>query len=209
MSLQECLARRKDCSGEGQALKLEQIEEICRASHQAAPEKVLFIILPEGEDYSGGLYKFNRDGLTLINDSEKTKFTMELYPELILKEPINYEDLLRVGITWQYFSLKVDSLGLGVSQRARKPKKFNKIVNNMTNQEYAFLYSVAARERDKPALVEDKNEPIQKSVKEGIVILDTPMCYKEHAIYENNYKGIPLDDAIYNRVEHKAPNNTN
>jgi hypothetical protein len=209
MSLQECLARRKDCSGEGQVLKLEQIEEICNASHQAAPEKVLFIILPEGEGYSGGIYKFNRDGLTLINDSEKTKFTMELYPELILKEPINYEDLIRVGITWQYFSLKVDSLGLGVSQRARKPKKFNKIVNNMTNQDYTFLYSVAARKRDKPALVEDKKEPIQKSVKEGIVMLDTPMCYKEHAIYENNYKGLPLDDAIYNRVERKAPNNTN
>lgn len=208
MSLQECLARRKDCSGGGYILRLTQIKEICKASQQAAPEKSLFITLPEGEDYSGGIYKFDRDSLTLITDSEKTKFAMELYPELILEEPINYEDLIRVGTTWQYFSLKIDSLGLGVSQRARSPKKFNKIVNDATNQEYAFLYSIAARERDRTALVEDKREPLQVSVEEGTVILDTPMCYKERAIYENNYKGIPLDDAIYNRVEQKAPSNT-
>ena len=208
MSLQECLARRKDCSGGGYLLQLSQIKEICEASHQASLNHTLYIILPDGEHYSGGIYKFNRDGLTFLTNKEKTKFTLELYPELVLTDPINFEDLIRVGITWQYFSLKIESMGLGVSQRARAPKKYNKIVNNLTNRKYSFLYSVAARERDRTALVEDKKEPIQKGVEEGIVILDTPSCYKNRGIYEDNYKGISLDDAIYNHVEEKKLNNT-
>ncbi|MFX1448886.1 MAG: hypothetical protein ACFFCG_12290, partial [Promethearchaeota archaeon] len=209
MSLQECLARRKDCSGGGSVLELSQIKEICKAALQAAPQKLLFIILPDGEDYKGGIYKFNRDDLTFLTDKEKTKFTLEIYPELILKEPVNFEDLIRVGITWQYFSLKVDSIGLGVSQRARAPKKYNRIVNNITNQNYTFLYSVAARERDRAALVEDTNEALRREVEEGVVLLDTPVCYEDRAIYENKYKGVPLDDAIYNQVEEKALNCTN
>ncbi|MFX0047120.1 MAG: hypothetical protein ACFE8G_03025 [Candidatus Hermodarchaeota archaeon] len=209
MSLQECLARRKDCSGGGSVLELSQIKEICKAALQAAPQKLLFIILPDGEDYKGGIYKFNRDDLTFLTDKEKTKFTLEIYPELILKELVNFEDLIRVGITWQYFSLKVDSIGLGVSQRARAPKKYNRIVNNITNQNYTFLYSVAARERDRAALVEDTNEALRREVEEGVVLLDTPVCYEDRAIYENKYKGVPLDDAIYNQVEEKALNCTN
>ncbi|MBY9009993.1 MAG: hypothetical protein KGD74_09030, partial [Candidatus Lokiarchaeota archaeon] len=94
-------------------------------------------------------------------------------------------------------------------QRASAPKKYNKLVNNETNQNYAFLYSVAVRERDRAALVEDTAEPLQKKVAEGAILLDTPACYKDRAIYENEYKGIPLDDVIFNRVDEKAPNHTN
>jgi len=209
MSLQECLARRKDCSGEGQVLQLSVIKEICNSTFQAAPSNSLFVVLPDGEDYSGGIYRYNNDGLLRLTDKEKTKFSMELYPELFWKESIEFEDLVRVGITWQYLSLKVDNMGLGVSQRARAPKKFNKLVNNLTNQKYSFLYSVAVRKRDRVALVEDTAEPLQKKVEEGKILLDTPACYKDRAIYGNRYKGIPLDDTIFNRVDKKAPNHTN
>jgi len=209
MSLQECLARRKDCSGEGSALELTVIKEICNSTLQAAPSNSLFVVLPDGDDYTGGTYKYNSDGLVQLSDKEKTKFTMELYPELFWKESIEFDDLIRVGITWQYLSLKVGSIGLGLSQRARAPKKSNKLVNNLTNQNLAFLYSVAVRERDRASLVEDTAEPLQKNVEEGTILLDTPACYKDRAIYENKYKGVPLDDAIFNRIDEKAPNHTN
>ena len=209
MSLQECLARRKDCAGEGRVLGLSVIKEICISTLQAAPSNSLFVVLPDGEDYTGGTYKYNSDGLVRLADKEKTKFSMELYPELFWKESIEFEDLIRVGITWQYLSLKVESIGLGVSQRARAPKKYNKLVNKLTNQNYAFLYSVAVRERDRAALVEDTAEPLQKKVEVGTILLDTPACYKNRAIYENKYKGIPLDDVIFNRVDKKAPTYTN
>jgi len=209
VSLQESLARRKDCSGEGRVLQLSVIKEVCNSTFQAAPSNSLFIILPEGDDYTGGIYKYNSDGLDRLTDKEKTKFTMELYPELVWKESIEFEDLIRVGITWQYLSLKVDSIGLGVSQRARAPKKYNKLVNNLTNQNHTFLYSVAVRERDRAALIKDTAEPLQKKVADGTILLDTPACYKNRAIYENKYNGIPLDDAIFNRVDEKTPNHTN
>jgi len=209
MSLQECLARRKDCAGEGRVLGLSVIKEICISTLQAAPSNSLFVVLPDGEDYTGGTYKYNSDGLVRLADKEKTKFSMELYPELFWKESIEFEDLIRVGITWQYLSLKVESIGLGVSQRARAPKKYNKLINNLTNQNYAFLYSVAVRERDRAALVEDNAEPLQKKVEVGTILLDTPSCYKNRAIYENKFKGIPLDSVIFNRVNKKAPTYTN
>ncbi len=209
LSLQESLARRKDCSGEGRVLQLSVIKEVCNSTFQAAPSNSLFIVLPEGDDYTGGIYKYNSDGLDRLTDKEKTKFTMELYPELVWKESIEFEDLIRVGITLQYLSLKADSIGLGVSQRARAPKKYNKLVNNLTNQNHAFLYSVAVRERDRPALIKDTAEPLQKKVANGTILLDTPACYKNRAIYENKYNGIPLDDAIFNRVDEKTPNHTN
>ncbi len=209
MSLQECLARRKDCSGGGSVLQLSVIKEICNSTFQAAPSNSLFVVLPDGDDYTGGTYKYNSEGLVRLSDREKTKFTMELYPELFWKQSIDFEDLIRVGITWQYLSLKVDSKGLGVSQRARAPKKCNKLVNNVTNQKHAFLYSVAVRERDRAALVEDIAEPLQIKLEKGTILLDTPACYKNRAIYENKYKGVPLDDAIFNRVDEKTPNNTN
>ena len=209
MSLQECLARRKDCSGEGRALQLSAIKELCNSTLQAAPSNSLFVVLPDGPDYTGGVYKYNSDGLVRLSDREKTKFTMELYPELYWKESIEFEDLIRVGITWQYLSLKADSIGLGVSQRARAPKKYNKLINNLTNQNHAFLYSVAVRERDRATLVEDTAEPLQKKEEEGTILLDIPACYKDRAIYENKYRGIPLNDAIFNRVDEKTPNHTN
>jgi len=209
MSLQECLAKRKDCSGQGSVLQLSVIKDICNSTFQAAPSNSLFVVLPEGDDYTEGIYKYNSDGLDRLTDKEKTKFTMELYPELVWRESIEYEDLIRVGITWQYLSLKVESIGLGISQRARAPKKCNKLVNKVTNQNYSFLYSVAVREKDRAALVEDTAEPLQKKVEEGTILLDTPACYKDRALYENKYEGIPLDEAIFNRVDEKAPNHTN
>ena len=185
MSLQRCLTSRKDCSGEGKPLSKTEILDICKSTNQAAPSKALFLVLPDGLDYSGGIYSFKEGELKLISDKEKTKFTMELYPELFWKESIEFEELIRVGITWQYLSLKVDSKGLGVSQRARAPKKYNKLVNNITNQNYAFLYSVAVRERDRAELVEDTAEVLQKEVDVDTILLETPACYKERAIYEN------------------------
>jgi len=208
MSLQGSLASRKDCSGEGRTLSMTEIIDICKSTSQAAPSKSLFVVLPDGEAYSGGIYLYKEEELKLISDKAKTKFTMELYPELFWKESIEFEDLIRVGITWQYLSLKVDSLGLGVSQRARAPKKFNKLINNSTNQNFAFLYSVAVRERDRAELIEDAAEPLQKKVEKGTILLDTPACYKDRAIYENKYMGVPLEDAIFNRVDEKTPNHT-
>ena len=206
MSLQECLASRKDCSGEGRQLPLSMITEICKSTHQSAPLKSLFVVLPDGKDYTGGIYKYNSEGLNLITDAAKTKFTMELYPELISKEPIENEELIRVGLTWQYLSLKVESLGLGVSQRARSPKKFNKLVNTLTNQNHVFLYSVAVRERDRGALVEDQLEPLRKEGEEDTFLLETPLCYRDRAIYKKQYKGVPLDTAIINQNDKKTPN---
>jgi nitroreductase len=188
---------------------MSEIKEICKSISQAKPSKSLFIVLPDGKDYSGGIYKYFNKDLTLITDEQKTSYTMEVYPELISKDSIDIEELIRVGISWQYLSLKVESMGLGVSQRARAPKKYNKLVNKLINQNQAFLYSVAVRERDRGALVEDTLNPLQKEIEEDIVLLDTPACYKDRAIYENKYKGIPLDNAIFDRVEKKIPDFSN
>jgi hypothetical protein len=209
MSLQGCLASRKDCSGEGRTISMNEILDICKSTNQAAPSKSLFVVLPEGQDYSGGVYSYKENELLLIADKEKTQYSMELYPELIWKEQIGLNDLINVGLIWQYLSLKAGSKGLGVSQRARAPKKYNKLINSELNQNYTFLYSVAVRERDRGALLEDSSEPLKKEMENGIVLLETPACYKDRAIYENEYKGIPLDDVIFNQVEKKSPNNTN
>jgi len=209
MSLQKCLASRKDCSGKGRILSMTEILDICKSSNQAAPSKSLFIVLPDGEDYSGGLYSYKENELTLITDKEKTLYSMELYPELVWKELIALSDLIDVGLIWQYLSLKVESMGLGVSQRARAPKKYNRLINNELNQNHIFLYSVAVRERDRGALAEDTSEPLQIDVEGGTVLLETPACYKDRAIYKNQYEGVPLDTAIFNQTEKKAPNHAN
>jgi len=205
MSLQGCLASRKDCAGEGIPLKMADIIDICKSANQAVPSKSLFIVLPDGKDYTGGIYLYNKEDLTLITDKEKTRYSMELYPELNRNESIELEELISVGLIWQYLSLKVESLGLGVSQRAKVPKKIKQIVNKETNQNYAFLYTVAARKRDHITVVEDSSEALQIKLMEGNILLDTPECYKNRAIYENRYQGIPLDDAIFNQTEKKSP----
>ena len=148
MSLQECLPSRKDCSGKWRPLSMLEVKNLCNSTHQAAPLKSLFIVLPDGPDYEGGIYEYNKSGLNLISNEEKTNYVMELYPEMIWKDSIQVEELVRVGITWQYLSLKAESMGLGVSQRARTPKKVNHIVNNITQKEHIFMYSVAVREID-------------------------------------------------------------
>jgi len=209
MSLQGCLASRKDCSGAGRTLSLRKILDICKSANQPALSKSLFVVLPDGEDYSGGIYLYKDNELTLITDKEKTQYSMELYPELNWKEPIKLDELIHVGLIWQYLSLKVESMGLGVSQRARAPKKFNKLINNELNQNHVFLYSVAVRERDRGALVEDISEPLQKEAEEGTVLLDTPACYKNRSIYKNQYEGVPLDTAIFNQTDKKTPNYSN
>ncbi len=206
MSLQEYLASRKDCSGKGRSLPMSMVKDICKSTHQAAPSKSIFVVLPDGPDYKGGVYKYDKEDFTLISDKEKTNYTMELYPELIWKESIELKELIRVGVTWQYLSLKVESIGLGVSQRARAPKKYNSLLNKTTNKNYVFLYSVAVRERDRDNLIEDSSEPLQKELEEGIHLLDTPECYKNRAIYKNKYEGIPLDAAIFNQIEKKISN---
>ncbi|NVM19082.1 MAG: hypothetical protein HWN80_15310 [Candidatus Lokiarchaeota archaeon] len=208
MSLQESLASRKDCSGAGRTLSMMEILDICRSTNQAVPLKSLFVVLPDGGDYSGGIYLYKDNELTLITDKEKTQYSMELYPELIWKESIELDDLIDVGLIWQYLSLKVESMGLGVSQRARAPKKYNKLINNKLNQNYAFLYSVAVRERDRGALVEDISELLQREVEGSTVLLDTPACYKDRKIYKNQYEGVPLDTAIFNQRDKKNPNHT-
>ncbi len=114
MSLQGSLASRKDCSGEGQPLPLKVILDICKATQQAAPSKSLFVVLPDGDDYTGGIYKYNDKEFVLITGRGKTNYSMELYPELIWDEHIELKELIRVGLSWQYLSLKVESLGLGV-----------------------------------------------------------------------------------------------
>ncbi|MFW9901809.1 MAG: hypothetical protein ACFFDY_11060 [Candidatus Thorarchaeota archaeon] len=208
MSLQRCLASRKDCSGKGKFLSMEEILDICKSSNKAAPLKSLFVVLPDGDDYSGGLYSYKEEELIIITDKEKTQYTLELYPELIWKEPIELNDLIDVGLIWQYLSLKAESKGLGVSQRARSPKKINKLINTILNQNHLFLYSVAVRKRDRGVLMEDKLEPLQKEAKKDTVLLETPDCYKDHAIYMNQYDGVSLDTAIFNQVEKKTPDHT-
>ena len=208
MSLQGCLASRKDCSGKGRTLSLTEILDICKSTNQAAPSKFLFVVLPDGEDYSGGIYLYKDNELTLITDKEKTQYSLELYPELIWKESIELSELIHLELIWQYLSLKVGSMGLGVSQRARPPKKMNKLLNRVTSQNYGLLYSVAVRERDRGALVEDTLEPLQKELEEGTYLLETPECYKDRAIYENYYEGVPLDDTIFNKIEKKTPKYT-
>ncbi|KKL45489.1 hypothetical protein LCGC14_2355180, partial [marine sediment metagenome] len=105
-------------------------------------------------------------------------------------------------------SLKVGSLGLGISQRAHPPKKLNKLINKITNQNHVWLYSVAVRSRDRDELVEDSSEPHQIELKEGTYLVDTPDCYKNRGIYEGSYDGVPFDSAIYDRVEKRIPDNT-
>ncbi|MFW9875839.1 MAG: hypothetical protein ACFFG0_22265 [Candidatus Thorarchaeota archaeon] len=208
MSLQGCLARRKDCSGLGRILSMKEVLEICKSTNQAAPLKSLFVILPDGKSYSGGIYLYKNDEFSLVTDKEKTEYSMELYPELIRKESIELDELIKVGLIWQYLSLKVESMGLGVSQRARAPKKIDKLINNETKQEYVFLYSVAVRGRDRSNLIEDTLEPLQKEVESGTVLLDTPECYKDRAIYKNQYQGVPLDTAIFNQKDKKTSDHT-
>jgi hypothetical protein len=206
MSLQACLSSRKDCSGNGKILSLTEILEICRSTNQAAPLKNLYVVLPDGENYSGGIYFYKENKLKLLTDEEKTRFSMELYPELISKDPIKINDLIDVGLIWQYLSLKVESLGLGVSQRARAPKKYKKVIESKLNQDYALLYSVAVRERDRGALVEDNSKPLQKDIENDTIILEIPSCYKDRTVYKKQYKGVALDTAIFNQVEKKVPN---
>ncbi len=208
MSLQVCLASRKDCSGKSRILSLTEILNICKSTNQAAPSKSLFVVLPDSKDYSGGIYLYKANELMLITDKEKTQYSLELYPELIWRETIKLSELIHVGLIWQYLSLKVGSIGLGVSQRARPPKKLNKLLNNVTNKNYVLLYSVAIRERDRGALIEDTLEPLQKDLEKGTYLLETPECYKDRAIYENKYEGVPLDDAIFNKIEKKTPRYT-
>ena len=47
MSLQGCLASRKDCSGAGKTLSMREIIDICKSTNQAASSKSLFVVLPE------------------------------------------------------------------------------------------------------------------------------------------------------------------
>ncbi|MHA2397720.1 MAG: hypothetical protein ACXADU_02370 [Promethearchaeota archaeon] len=206
MSLQECLASRKDCSGKGRPLLLPKILDICNSTLEATPSKSLFIVLPDGTDYPGGIYKYNKEEFVVISDSGKTSNTMELYPEILHKEPLDIKKLIDLGLNWQYLSLKVGSFGLGVSQRARVPKKIQKLVNSSTDQKYTFLYTVAVRERDRDIVVKDVAEPLQIKPDEGVVILDTPTCYQNRVMYEKQYRGIPLDSAIFNKIEEKPFN---
>ncbi|KKM91899.1 hypothetical protein LCGC14_1223870 [marine sediment metagenome] len=209
MSLQGSLASRKDCSGDGRPLLMKEVLDICNSTHQAVPSKSLFIILPDGKDYTGGIYRYDKKELNLITEKTKTEFTMEVYPELHWKETIDIKELIRVGLTWQYLSLKVGSMGLGVSQRARAPKKQNKSLNNAIDQKYTFLYSVAVRERDHNIRVEDSLNPPSKELDEGTILLDTPMCYIDRALYENKYQGVPIDSAIFDTLEKNTPNERN
>ena len=208
MSLQGNLASRKDCSGEGQPLPLKVVLDICKSTQQATPSKSLYVVLPDGDDYTGGIYTYNDKEFVLITDKGKTKYSMELYPELNWDEKIELKELIRVGLSWQYLSLKVESIGLGISQRARTPKKINNLININTNQNQVLLYSVAIRKRDRGGLLEDKLAPLQKELEEGMFLLNTPDCYKNRAIYENHYEGISLDSAIFNQVEKKPPDNS-
>ncbi|MFW9971509.1 MAG: hypothetical protein ACFFDF_15040 [Candidatus Odinarchaeota archaeon] len=208
MSLQGCLASRKDCSGLGTILSKIEVLDICKSASQAVPSKMLFIVLPDGNDYSGGIYEYKDNELTLITDKGKTTYSMELYPELILRESIELEELVDVGLIWQYLSLKMESMGLGVSQRARAPKKFNNIINDKLDKNYIFLYSVAVRERDRGTLLEDKLDPLEIEIENDTILLETPACYKDYAIYKNQYQGVLLNNAIFNQVKKRAPNHT-
>ncbi|MFX1354798.1 MAG: hypothetical protein ACFE8V_09785 [Promethearchaeota archaeon] len=203
MSLQECLASRKDCAGGGLTLELTEVINICKTVQQADPLKTLFVILPDGTNYKGGIYKYEKEDFTLLTEKEKTSHIMELYPGVNWKENIELKDLISIGLIWQYLSLKAGSIGLGVSQRARPPKKVNKIVNSLTNQNYSFIYSVAVQKRDHDYLLEDSSEPFRIELEKGIYVLDTPECYKHRAIYNKNYKGVALEDAIFEKVNKK------
>lgn len=204
LSLQECLATRKDCSGMGRILPYSDILVLCKAAHEGAPSKLLYVILPEGKDYEGGLYTYNEKELALLSDAEKTIFTMELYPELNRKDIMNLEELINVGLVWQYLSLRAESIGLGVSQRARGPKKINKLVNSLTHEDQIFLYSVAVREDNDVTVVKDTSEPLQKQLENGAYLLNTPSCYEDQAFYKGSYRGISLHDAIFDNVEKSA-----
>ncbi|MBY9007517.1 MAG: hypothetical protein KGD63_12235 [Candidatus Lokiarchaeota archaeon] len=203
MSLQKCLASRKDCSGKGTHLEINIIKEICKTTHNADTSKSIFIVLPDTHDYKGGVYIYNKNGLSFLSDEVKTNYTMELYPELMAEEPVPLKELIRVGLTWQYFSLKIDSIGLGVSQRAKAPKKINQIINKYTNQNHILLYSVVARERNYDLLQEDSSVPLKINLEKDIYLLETPLCYRNRAIYENKYEGIPLETAIFEKIKKK------
>ena len=206
MSLQECLASRKDCSGKGRVLPLEKIKEICLSTSQESPKHSLFVVLPDGPEYDGGIYQYLNKNLILLSKVVKTNKTLELYPELVCNDNIDLNDLLRVGITWQYLSLKSESFGLGVSQRAKSPKKVNKVINRVTKSNNIFFYSVAVRERDRPELLEDPLEPIEIKPTSDKVVLNTPECYDNRDIYLNRYSGVSLDDAIFNVIPKNKSN---
>jgi hypothetical protein len=206
ISLQECLASRKDCSGGARILPLSKILDLCKATIEAVPLKLLYIILPQGKDYEGGLYTYNGKDLLLLSNVERTKFTMELYPKLSRKDLMNLDELVNVGLIWQYLSLKAESIGLGVSQRARKPKKVNNLVNSLTNKDQVFLYSVAVREDNDDTVVQDTTEPLQKKIEGGIYLLNTPDCYENQAIYKGVHKGVPLNSVIFDQIEKKSSN---
>ncbi|MFX0176944.1 MAG: hypothetical protein ACFE85_12015 [Candidatus Hodarchaeota archaeon] len=205
MSLQECLANRKDCSGGSRILTFAEIKDICKSAQQGEPSKDLIVFLPNGPDYTGGIYTYHEQEFAIITDKEQTKHSMEVYPELIWKKNIELKELISTGLIWQYLSLKAGSIGLGVSQRARPPKKENKLVNSLKDQNYLFLYSFAVRERDHDYLLEDSSDPLQIELEEGIYLLDTPECYKNRAVYDNRYEGVPLENAIFNQTEKKNP----
>ncbi|MFW9821644.1 MAG: hypothetical protein ACFFE4_01830 [Candidatus Thorarchaeota archaeon] len=209
MNLQECLSSRKDCTGQGRILSLKEILDICRSTNQAITSRSLFIVLPDGADYTGGIYLYKDKELKLLTDKEKTRYSMELYPELIYNESIKLYELIEVGLVWQYLSLKVGSMGLGVSQRARPPKKYNKLINNTLNQNHTLLYSVAVRERDRGDLLEDTLKPLQKEEVENTILLDTPSCYKDRSVYKNEYNGVSLDTAMFNQIKKKTSNYSN
>ncbi|MFX1279365.1 MAG: hypothetical protein ACFFA3_08105 [Promethearchaeota archaeon] len=206
LSLQECIATRKDCSGGGSILPLTDILDLCKAAFEAAPLKLLYIILPQGKDYEGGIYTYNGKDIVLLSSILKTKFTMELYPELNSKDLMNLGELINVGLIWQYLSLKAVSIGLGVSQRARSPKKINNLVNSLTNKDQVFLYSVAVQKDNDDTLVQDTSEPLQITLKEGTYLLNTPECYENQAIYKGVYKGVSLESAIFKQSKEKTSN---
>ncbi len=207
LTLQECLATRKDCSGIGQILPFSDILELCKAAHEAAPSKLLYVILPKGKDYEGGLYSFDGKELVLLSDDEETRYTMELYPKLNRKDIMDLEELIDVGLIWQYLSLKAESIGLGVSQRARGPKKIEKLINSLTDQDQVCLYSVAVREDNDDTVLQGTSEPLQKQLEDGSYLLNTPECYENRAFYQGVYKGVSLDSAIYKQIEKRDQNN--
>lgn len=206
LSLQECLAYRKDCSGGTSILNFSDILDLCKASYEAAPANPLYVVLPDGADYEGGIYVYNDNELVLLSTAEKTKYTMEVYPDSNL---ITLEESIKVGLIWQYLSLKAESIGLGVSQRARAPKKINKIVNSLTNKEQVFLYSVAVQKDNDDTVVQDTTKPLQVKLGEGVQLLYTPKCYENHTIYNGDYHGTPLESAIFNLNEKKAADTSN
>jgi hypothetical protein len=206
LSLQECLAYRKDCSGGTSILNFSDILDLCKASYEAAPANPLYVVLPDGTDYEGGIYVYNGNELVLLSPAEKTKYIMEVYPESNL---INLEESIKVGLIWQYLSLKAESIGLGVSQRARGPKKVNKLVNSLTNKEQVFIYSVAVQKDNDDTVVQDTTNPLQVKVEERVQLLNTPRCYEDRAIYKGEYEGIPLENAIFNLEEKKAADTSN